>query len=468
MHEEHKRKEERELIIKFESFLKNNESHYFEEEQFFHIIDYYRDREKFRAALKACDIALAQFPYSTDLIAEKADILVKLNEAGQALEMIEEALTFSPNDPELLIQKGNIHILQSEYLKAVHAFEVAVDFMGEDKDEIYYSIGLAYQGLNDFTNAVVAYKNALEFNVNNENVLYELAYCLDVNGELENSLVYYDKFIEQDPYSEYAWYNIGIVYNKLGQFDKAIEAYEFAVAIDEDFSSAYFNMGNSFMNLEQFTKALNAYQRTYDLEGASAEIFCNIGAAYEKLSQFDLAIKYYQKAGKLDNLYHEAWYGVGTVLSLQDRWYEAIHFLTKAVKIDPNNPVYIKSLAEAEYKVGNVVSARELFRHLRTLDTDDLDYWLDWSYLYYDQGDYENALSIMEGALEETPDHAPFMYRKVVYLISMGKYKEAFNNLEVALILDFEGHTQLFDFFDNLNTQKALFKIIDQYRKTKG
>ena len=46
-----------------------------------------------------------------------------------------------------------------------------------------------------------------------------------------------------------------------------------------------------------------------------------------------------------------------------------------------------------------------------------------------------------------------------------GKFKEAFNYLENALILDFDNHTVLFEFFPELETQKALFKIIDQFRK---
>jgi hypothetical protein len=52
-----------------------------------------------------------------------------------------------------------------------------------------------------------------------------------------------------------------------------------------------------------------------------------------------------------------------------------------------------------------------------------------------------------------------------VYLINSGKFKEAFNYLENALILDFDGHLTLFEFFPQLETQKALYKIIEQFRK---
>ena len=55
----------------------------------------------------------------------------------------------------------------------------------------------------------------------------------------------------------------------------------------------------------------------------------------------------------------------------------------------------------------------------------------------------------------------------VVYMIGSGNYKSAINRLETALMLDYEGHKVLFDFFPNLPTQKALYRIIDQFRKDK-
>jgi hypothetical protein len=71
----------------------------------------------------------------------------------------------------------------------------------------------------------------------------------------------------------------------------------------------------------------------------------------------------------------------------------------------------------------------------------------------------------LERGLGEIPNESDFLYRMAVYQIEDGKFKEAFNYLENALILDFEGHRMLFDFFPKPETQKALFKIIDQFRK---
>jgi hypothetical protein len=73
-------------------------------------------------------------------------------------------------------------------------------------------------------------------------------------------------------------------------------------------------------------------------------------------------------------------------------------------------------------------------------------------------------MEIINDGLEELPKRADLYYRAVIYLIAKGLYKKGFTYLEKALFLDYEGHTVLYDYFPNLETQKALYKIIQQYR----
>ena len=47
--------------------------------------------------------------------------------------------------------------------------------LADDKDEVYYSIGLAYQSMEDYQNAIEAYKKSIEININHDGSLYELS-----------------------------------------------------------------------------------------------------------------------------------------------------------------------------------------------------------------------------------------------------------------------------------------------------
>jgi tetratricopeptide (TPR) repeat protein len=467
MGESYKRQDELNALIKaFEKQLKSQSFEFYFIEQFEEIIQHYIDLGKNKMALKACTQAIEQYPYSTSLMVEKAQILSNLERYEESHEILEKAHALQPNDPEVFSMKGDIYLVQGMYEKAIQNYQQALP-LSEDKADIYYQIGLAYQNSFKYDVAIEQYKMAIELDINHENALYELAYCLDITDQLEHSISYYNKFIDQDPYSHYAWYNLGTVYNKLDRFEEAIKAFEYATLIDENFASAFFNMGNSYMSLEEYTQAIDAYKKTVDIEGASAETYCNMAEAYEKMEHYDLAVKYFQKAVKLDSFYSEAWFGVGRCLGYQEKWYEAIHFLNRALKLDCENPTFWKMVAEAEYHIGNLVSSLDAYEEASLLSPDDVEIFLDWSYIYYEQGEHEKALEVIVNALNELPDRADLYYRATAYLLALGKYKEAYNHLENALLLDFDKHTELLEFIPKLETQKALFKIIDQYRQNK-
>ena len=149
----------------------------------------------------------------------------------------------------------------------------------------------------------------------------------------------------------------------------------------------------------------------------------------------------------------------------QEKWHQALHFFNKAIKINNHNAEYWKAAAHAEFKIGNIISSISAYEEASNLSPDDKEVWLNWSYIYYEQGEHEKAIETLLQGMSELPDESEFFYRMTVYLIEAGKFKEALNYLENALILNFEGHSMIFDFFPKIETQKALYKIIEQFRK---
>jgi tetratricopeptide (TPR) repeat protein len=148
-----------------------------------------------------------------------------------------------------------------------------------------------------------------------------------------------------------------------------------------------------------------------------------------------------------------------------EKWSEANHHYTKALKLHTENVEYWKAVAHSDFKVGHIPRSLEAYEEASKLDLLDKEIWLNWSFIYFDQGEYEKAIDILTDGFDHIPDDAELYYRMTVYLINSGKFKEAFNYLENALILDFDGHLTLFEFFPQLETQKALYKIIEQFRK---
>ncbi len=84
--------------------------------------------------------------------------------------------------------------------------------------------------------------------------------------------------------------------------------------------------------------------------------------------------------------------------------------------------------------------------------------------MYYRENNLQEATSLVQEGLEELPDNAPLLYRACAYHLAAGRLNEACRYLETALILDYEQHTLLYDFFPDLQVQKTIAKIISQFK----
>ena len=100
------------------------------------------------------------------------------------------------------------------------------------------------------------------------------------------------------------------------------------------------------------------------------------------------------------------------------------------------------------------------------MQPDDYKLSLDFSLIYYESGDIDKAIDIIDQAIEESPGESLLYYRLVIYLMDAGRYKESINVLESALSLNFDNHDVLFDFVPNFESQSALIRVINQFKNS--
>ncbi len=91
-----KREEGNELIKRFEDHLRKKKAEFFDLDAYEQIIDYYMFRSKHNKALQAVNQAISQYPFSTELITVKAQILSNLEEFDQALTFLTKLTPCNP------------------------------------------------------------------------------------------------------------------------------------------------------------------------------------------------------------------------------------------------------------------------------------------------------------------------------------------------------------------------------------
>lgn len=448
----------------FEQMLREDGNFFFDANAIEFVIEHYLDKGDADKALLACNHALALYPFSTTISIEKARILRDIGQIEEAFACIERVEKTNPYDVEVKFLKATILQIRKEYEKALHYYLEILE-QSQDKALLYYHIGCAYFQLNRLPEAYQSLKKSLQIYPNEPAVLNLLLDSCTSEKDTKALVLLLEEMIDKSPYEKQLWYYLGIIYNDLQQFDEALRTLDYAIVIDDNFYDAHFAIGHVYMNMQKYQTAYETYKIAWSLNKDSAEINCHLGACLEKLELYENAISYYRKATQLDGSYADAWFGMGNCLLSKDKWYESIHFFRRAVKLNKDNADYWVALAESEYKTGNIVSSIEAYKQAAAIAPQQPDVWLNWSFIYYEQGDNDAAIDLIMEGLEDMPDNSEMQYRVVCYLIAAGQYQEAVKFLEIALALNYEQHKILFEFFPRLEVQKALQKLINQFRE---
>ncbi|MCS7018408.1 MAG: tetratricopeptide repeat protein [Cytophagales bacterium] len=456
------------LVQRFEQMLAEDTLVFFDLHEFEHIIDYYKVHSQWRRALKACETALAQYPFASELEIEKVQIWLHMRKYRQALEQIEKLIEHNIPLNELLVLQAYALVGLNQFSQAIKSLLKVLDY-SEEKEEIHYQIAALYVRSGKIQQSLPHFFEVLRLNPDNTDALLELVDALITLYRTTEGKQFFEAQIDNNPENFRLWRNAGIFFNATGRFHKAIDMFEYALALHEaDFLTWYY-LGHAQMNVERYEDAQTSYHTAIGLKqqtgAVDPEMYCCLAATYEKRKHYDKASQLYRKAIHMDERCANGWWGIGICLIRRERWYEAINFLKKAVQLDSECEPYWLALAEAEAKTGNIVSAIEAYQHASHLNPANPQTWLDWSEIYREQGDYAQAITLLKDALEECPSAADLYYRLCVYCIEAGKYKQSFAYLENALILDFDRHTVLYEWIEDINIQKTLFKIISQYQR---
>lgn len=454
--------ERKPMIKKMEDMLKGRSSYYFDVDEFLAGSDYFIENNKIKNAKELLIIALDQHPRSSELLVQQAQVLSMQEKYAEALALIEEAENLEPSNKDLLLIRAEIMSGCDKHKEAIQLYLQYIE-ESDDKeylDVIYNDLAWEYETQNDYKNALECLKKALEFNKQDDSLLFEIAYFYEVLNLLEESIIFYQDYIDEHPYSYNAWYNIGNVYNDLELYEKAVEAFDFSIVIKEDFASAYFNKGNAFFKLGEYEKAIDSYISTFEFEENQAITYCYIGEAFEKLGKIDDAEKSYILALEIDPKNVDALIGLTIVKDLQEKTIEGLPFIEKATEIYPNNfeSWYIK--AEVHEKIERFNDARLAYEKAFEIDAKNTDLLLNYSNFIAEQDSVNEAIELIkENATIE------IKYRQVAYLILLGKFDEAKELLENCMQTDYSKLENLIKYYPKISELAEFVVLMEKYKE---
>ncbi len=279
----------------------------------------------------------------------------------------------------------------------------------------YFQQGVEYQERGLFDQAIEAYRQALD-------------------GEPENL----DVLV-----------NLGAAYLQKGLAEKSAQVLQKALSIQPEHPLALFNLGKAYLYREDADKALDVFQRARQVLPEDPDVKKSIAQC------FLLQNKRYEAVELLWEL-SRAWPGEGSILLLLgrglielERFEEALDVFRKAVTAVPDSSEALNGIIQAQLRLGHVDKAMTTLKRALMVDPRHAPYHLLMVDLLIESDRIEEAISHLKRALSAEPNQ-PQLRRKMEELtrrLPILKKKAAGQHIAVP-VSQFE--TDVYDVLDKL------------------
>ncbi len=454
-----------ELIQQYEAALKENKSPYFDQSNYERIAAYYHDNREFKKALNVVDKALEQYPFSSEFLLQKAELLGEQNKPDEALEVLGYAESLDPSNVDVALIRADIYLYKGEHDIALAEINRGLKLANENDErcELYLEMADVYEDLEQYYEVIDCLKMAIKQDPENEEALNRIWFAFELTERFEQSVAFHKELLNNHPYNLLGWFNIGHAYTGLKRYDDAAEAFELSLAINEEFEPGHTCLGDVKFLKEDYHSAITSYLEAIKLIKPYKELFLKVAECYEKLEDNGKSRAFLRKAIGVDPYYDEAFYKIGESYKIDEEWQKAISSLERALKLSKDNVESMSALAEAYLNGNEVEKAVELFERILEVDPKTKTNWLNLAAAYFEIGSHREAFVVLNEASVKFEKDADVFYIKAVFYLQVGNRNEGLVNLEKGLLLSFEDHEMIFELDENLVNDELVLQMIDQY-----
>ena len=313
---------------------------------------------------------------SFETLVQQASAKLQALDFGNAAELYTEALRLKPNNGAAQMGLAMVYNHTGESAKALQILQTiwaSVQSSSPEKQatldkstqaEILAQIGIAQQQLGQLDQALACYKQAFNVcpseplkirivNLTNALVaatpfeqLLKHAQKSQVNGLLSEAVKAYKAALQLNPDSDRAQHGLGNVLRQMGDLQAAIPFIQQAIIMQPEVAEYHNTLGMLFQQKGELEKAVTFHSRAINLDPKYAAAYCNLGVVLKNLDRVTDAIAAYQQALQINPDLAEVHNNLGNLLRAMGDLAGAQASLEQALRIQPDYPDAQQNLKE--------------------------------------------------------------------------------------------------------------------------
>lgn len=171
---------------------------------YLHLAKAYEREEELENSLKVIQEGIKQDEFNKDLFFFGGKVAIKLAQPELAERYFREALALDPGFTEAALTLNKLFFQQERY-EAVIDLISQLDFVEDEEPQLLWDSALAYDKLEEYSDALDKYESAYTFFKNNEAFLNDYGYFLIEEGKIDLAAEIFKQLQKGDPTNgEYA------------------------------------------------------------------------------------------------------------------------------------------------------------------------------------------------------------------------------------------------------------------------
>ena len=378
-------------------------------------------QEKYAEAILDYQDALRYDPSAGIHYALAKDYL-RLSKLYPALEHAKKAVNMNDENVEYLTLLGTIYSVGSKIDSAKIVFNKIIDL---DSTNITARMSLARLYEKDFPDKAIAqYNKVLNIIGPESNILIKIAALNEKMGKVDETIKTVENLLELNPSSLLLKKLLIESYIKNKKYNKALELVNNTLEIFPDDISLIDLKGNALIQLKKWKEASKEYEKIIDSDKTPFETKLKIGAAFYSKALSDSTIIPFAE----------------TILTKVDK--DSSDWQIKA---------YLGELAQ---KRNDDSLMKKYFNESISLAEWNVDLWIRYGQILFENGDYEETSAIMKKAVQKFPNNFVINFILGLSLAQSSGHEEAVKYLKKAVDIDPNNLNALMAYSYSLNTLK--------------
>ena len=357
-------------------------------------------------------------------------------ESRKAEESFSREIEEHPENGYAYLYLAHLHFHNEAFGRALSSIDNAIKYIPkkdkEYKGACYYKRAGIYKALEKYEEAIADFTMAISYNPEDDDAYWERAQIYYEQEKYDLADADYRAMQKLDANSPLPYMGLGRNEVARKNYQSALDLYDNVVALYSEYASGYSFRAEVYLGLGKYMEAAGDIVKALELDYDNKAFRLMVDVADSAFVQINTKLK----AMAVTDSNNAYWpYCLGVINEHTKRYTDAITNYLKASKLDEDAMTYGR-ISRCYEDMGEWASAIEYVDKAIALDPKDTDYILYKANIYYEAGQIQTAIEVMDQYIEAVPDYAGGYYRRGWFKDNIKDIDGAIEDYTTSITLD--------------------------------